>query len=46
MESAEQEFIIILLMQEKEYLENMKAEYHFITEGFNNILNYKPEAKD
>lgn len=30
----------------KEYLENMKAEYHFVTEGFNNILNYKPEAKD
>lgn len=29
-----------------EYLEKLKSEYRFITEGFNNILNYKPEEKD
>lgn len=29
----------------KKYLEQIKAEYFFITEGINNILNYKDESQ-
>ncbi len=30
----------------KEYLEKLKSEYYYITDGFNNIINYQPKEEE